>query len=437
MSNDAELLVKSIAPGLGEIRRFLRKKCKFSDKTINFYSYSYKQYYGNDLRRLAAANKSSSKRKIRRLQDNIGNSMMAARNAIVVELYLRETNPKKTQGAKFKVTANEIEELAKQVKYFSKVNELIVHGVITKQDGSKRPIITYGPIRNARARIAADFVTIGGGVNEYEYSRKGFSTHKAVADISEYIKTGYKYWAYLDIKDAFPSVRRSHLSEMAVVSKHTITTLVPTMSNNKYTTLSKAIQPSLPQGIAASPKIMSTFVGQQFQCLTGMKVVYMSYVDDLLIGARTMGELKVATETLKKRYENYKAGSLHFKIIRTVNVNYSNQVLNYVGYAISVDHFTKEVRVRPNIISFQKLYDRLLDCMEEAHIFGIDIEDAAVTCAERWKASYIMWNFTSGAKDCFDAMVNERLDEFKMAGYSKAMVLAIRCHNEKLGLKMG
>ena len=424
--------VQLISISYPQFRGFLKKNTVLTMQQVNFYCHNYR-VYDRSLKRLSFAQNTKTRKQICRMQDHIGNSMAAARTLVLVETYRKETNPKtKSKANEPKITAHEIEELAMQVKFFTKTEEKHTLGVINNL-GKKRPILIAGPILAARAQIAADIWISGIGRNEYDYSNKGLSTHKAIADVVQCINNGYKYWVYLDLKDAYPSVRRSHLKEMTVVSKKVVDTLIPTTQITiKHTTPIEAPQLSLPQGIAASSRIMSAFVGYHFRSLAEMDVVYMSYVDDMLIGARTMEEVTLATKTLIKRYKDHKAGALHFGKVQVKDLNYQNQLLNFVGYGVNVDYFTKEVRVRPNIISFNKFYDQLLDRIDEAYHSGQDIQDVAYAYAEDWRCSFKMWEFNEYAKNIHFCKVDEILEEFEMAGYSKTGMVAFKKLNTKM-----
>jgi len=424
--------VQSISLSHPKFKRFLKKSTALTTKQINFYCHNHK-VYERSLKRLAAAVDTKSPKQICRMQNNLGNSMSAARTMTLIEIYKKETNPKtKSKANAPKVTHKEIEEVAKEVKFFTKTLEKHKKGVISS-NSKKRPILMAGPILSTRAQIAADIWINIIGRNEYDYSNKGLSTHKAIEKVIEYIDSGYKYWVYLDIKDAYSSVRRSHLKEMTVVSNSVVSVLIPTTdTTSNSTTPIEAPQPSLPQGIAASSRIMSAFVGHHFRSLAEMNVVYMSYVDDILIGARTLEEVEIAKETLIKSYKDCKSGALHFGKVEIVDLNYRDQFLNFVGYGINVDYFTKEVRVRPNMISFQKFYHELLDRLDKSQLLGLALYDMAYKYSDDWRRSFKMWSMRPITADLIYIKVDEIVDEFVSHGCSKANVIAFHKYNSAL-----
>ena len=205
--------VQSIAIAYPRFKKFLKKRTELTTLQINFYCDQYKKYY-RSLRRLAVAIGVKSPKQICRMQDHIGNSMAAARTVVLMQTYRKETNPKtKSKASDPKITANEIEAWAKEVKFFSKTKEEPKFGVITS-NSKKRPIVMAGPILAARAQIAADIWINAIGPNKYDYSNKGLSTHKAIKRVIEHINNGYKYWVYLCLLYTSPSPRDKRQSRM-------------------------------------------------------------------------------------------------------------------------------------------------------------------------------------------------------------------------------
>jgi len=193
------------------------------------------------------------------------------------------------------------------------------------------------------------------------------------------------------VKDAYPSVRRGHANELAVLSKWTLDALFP---SREYvnSTPKKAAQQALPQGMSSSPKVLSALVGQVLAILPE-QLVRLNYSDDLLIGAKTMGELEEAVEVLEKHFASMKSGPLHFGKIDYVDLS-TQKGIKFLGYLVTVDGWTNEIRIRPAPKTFdkhwRKQYHAALEKFEQGLKYEVVFERVHKAC-ESWLGQFPLW----------------------------------------------
>ena len=401
-----------------KIRSWLNKNSGLTVQEVSKVDNLIKKYF-LELKRLKAMGGQKSDKKILARQHKLSNSFSTVVYAVVVSLVSIDKNRRRKKKLELYsgMTFAQLEKLAQDAKFKSILWGKVRSFQKKKADGSMRTIFAPDIIRKARAKIAENFVLCLAEPNPYEYRRPKRGSHAAVRVVGDSISKSYYLWAVIDIKNAYPSVLRRHIEQLAIISARAIRALCPLV---KLTAPNEAVQPFLLQGSPSSPTIMSAVVGQGLQPLAGEDLVLMSYEDDILTGARTMGELTKAIKALKNSFENHSAGPLHLKIKR-IDLR-KNGIINYLGYAISLDGTSKEIRVRPSVMAFSKFKKQMADRLQVSFDKTGSTEvlnDVANSYANKWRNSFSEWKQKAAAADIFWATVEGVKADFLLAGCDK------------------
>jgi len=350
------------------------------------------RFYESELKKLSKLFAGGNAKQIKAKQDAIGNSFRCSMVAVLVwaERYGK------------KLSKLDIYSIAEQVKFSNKCHEKIGSKIEARNNGGFRTVSVFKKLRRSRAIIGGDLFSICSPYNPYEFNRSKHGSKKAITIVRLKIAEGYKYWVVLDIKNAYPSVRRGHCKELAIMSKWTIDALCPYRVNYK-TTPKKAAQTALPQGMASSPTVLSALVGQALSILPE-QLVRLNYSDDLLIGAQSIGELEKAVEVLEKHFASLKSGPLHFGKVDYVDLN-TNKGIKYLGYLVTVDCFTKEVRIRPAPKTFdrhwRKQHAAAVKKFEEGYDYELVMSRIEENCIS-WLGQFPLWKYNETSINIFE-----------------------------------
>jgi hypothetical protein len=344
----------------------------------------------------------------------------------VLEREARKAKSKGNKNGAKPITMKELHSLASAAiasKKLAAPDHIVVK---PKSDGSTRTICKFGIPAKIQS-VVAEWVFLSlSHRNKFEYCKPGYGTHSAIEAIKENIEKEFRYWLVLDIENAFPSIRRGHLLDVSDVS-HLVSDLLlyPVTSQ----TLKEAAQPSLPQGIASSSKIMSAIVGHSLRKICAKTLVIMSYVDDIVIGAQTLDELEDAFKTLQKVFEKNSAGPLHFKNKKFAPIDLKlGQFINFLGYAVSLDRIDGKIRIMPNIMAFSKFHGSLAADLHRHHLVGLE-QDALLKIAHdygnKWRSAYPLWQPGAAGEECFKAILDVAFWDLAKADFNPKAALKV------------
>lgn len=349
------------------------------------------RFYESELKKLSELLPDGNAKQIKAKQNAIGNSFRCSQVVVLVW----------AERYGIKLSKPQIYSIAKQVKFSNKCYEKIRSKVEPKNNGGFRTVSVFKKLRRSRAIIAEDVFSICSQHNPFEFNRRKHGSKRAITIVRLKIAEGYKYWAVLDIKNAYPSVRRGHCKELAVMSEWILDALFPYGTCSKATP-KKAAQTALPQGMASSPKVLSALVGQALGLLPE-QLVCLNYSDDLLLGAKTIEELKKAVEALEKYFASLRSGPLHFGKVDYVDLN-TNKGIKYLGYLITVDCFTKEIRIRPAPKTFdrhwRKQYDVAIEKFEDGYDYEFVMSRIEENCTS-WLGQFPCWKYNKTSINIF------------------------------------
>lgn len=349
------------------------------------------RFYESELKKLSELLVGGSTKQTKAKQDAIGNSFRCSQVAVLVW----------AERYGVKLSKPEISAIAENVKFSRTCNEKIRSKVEPKNNGGFRTVSIFKQIRRSRAIIAGDIFSICASSNSFEFNRPKHGSKRAITIVRLKIAKGYKYWAVLDIKNAYSVVRRGHCKELAVLSTWTLDALFPHEISTK-TTPKKAAQRALPQGMSSSPKVLSALVGQALGILPE-QLVCLNYSDDLIIGAKTIGELEEAVEVLEKQFASLESGPLHFGKVDYIDLN-TNKGIKYLGYLVTVDRFTKEVRVRPAPKTFDrhwwKQYHAAVEKFKDGYDYEFVMSRIEQNCTS-WLGQFPLWKYNETSINIF------------------------------------
>ncbi|MDB2438663.1 reverse transcriptase domain-containing protein [Hellea sp.] len=311
------------------------------------------------------------------------------------------------------ITLEGIYARANKHKLKAKCVETITTYEKLKSDGGKRIIHDFGPVRRVRSIIASDIFFISAPMNKWEYCKTGKNAKCIFQGVEEALEQEYLFWAVLDIKDAFPSVRRGHIFDMVDMSKLVVQELIPYIgygtSANK-----EAVQPALPQGMAASSLVLSALVGQAL-CKLPKQIARCCFVDDLLVGAKSQTELDASTEALKGYFANLSAGPLTLTVVETCDFSSNSEAaIRFIGYKARLDKFTKEFRISPNARSFgrmkKEVVRRATKMITDDFHYSL-MEKLILSYARNWAQQFHLWPKTSQSITLYEITAITALSE--------------------------
>lgn len=366
---------------------------------------SHVKRHQRNLRQLARLlNDNATTARVMAKQNAIANSVSAC---VVAEIACAERYG-------LSVSLQKIYERANQHKLKAKCLEKVTTYEKLKSDGGKRIIHDFGYVRRVRSIIASDIFSVCAPVNKWEYCKTGKSAKCIFQGVEEALKQEYLYWAVLDIKDAFPTVRRGHILDMVDMSKLIVRELIPYIgygtSANK-----EAVQPALPQGIAASSLVLSALVGQALRKLPQQSTARCCFVDDLLVGAKSQAELDASIEALKGHFANLSAGPLTLITVETCDfASDPEAAIHFIGYKARLDKFSKEFRISPNARSFGRMKREVKNRAKKmmAKKTSYDVMEAEIlNYAKNWAAQFHLWHKTASSITLYEISALNALSE--------------------------
>ncbi|MBS3650816.1 hypothetical protein KEU06_19575 [Pseudaminobacter sp. 19-2017] len=290
---------------------------------------------------------------------------------------------------------------------------------------SWRPVCTTGLRRRAQQLMVRDLLLMTVGDNPYDSTVSGMGGEtRLFADIKQAISEGYYYWASLDVRDFFPSLRPGHLagfplSQWIVGNIVFLPANVPIRFIDQRTGIDltddvifngddddqpvcpsytlgtlrskvKQVRQGLIQGDVCAPQIARTVLGRELQHALGKRdVVYGSHLDDVVIGARSRSALKASIKALTSRLASLPAGPLDLKHDSIRDVRESAY---FLGYRIT-RRADGTVYVRPGLDRFNRFRTRLRQRLENSTaITKSELLEIAVGYARQWFGSHPAWD---------------------------------------------
>ncbi len=282
--------------------------------------------------------------------------------------------------------------------------------LILVPQGSKPPRVAleFGWQVRAAHLLIADVLHAKGVVNKYEFNARGRGRDRAGAQIRSAILDGYADWIGFDLEKFYSSVGPKHLKWLGLppkVIKHSVYCNGEMhISGLTHKTALKAARHGLPTGAMLSGKIASGLIGRMLQDIPGDYRAW-SYVDDVLIGARSPAETAKIADAVKQVVEKNAAGPLAFKFLEIANSVSGFSFLNY-RFRLELRDGKQHVHIHPDHAAFNNLrhkLDRLLNALNTK-----DIDEkiaAALNFATRWRAAHGLWDANELALDNLNFLV--------------------------------
>lgn len=290
---------------------------------------------------------------------------------------------------------------------------------------SWRPICSTGLRRRAQQLMVRDLLLMMVGDNPYDSTVAGAGGEtRLFADIKQAISEEVHYWASLDVRNFFPSLRPGHLagfplSQWIVGNIVFLPADVPIRFIDQRTGIDltddaifngddddqpvcpsytlgllrskvKQVRQGLIQGDVCAPQIARTVLGRELQhVLEKRDVIYGSHLDDVIIGAPSRSALKASIKALTYRLKNLPAGPLDLQDCDICDVRESAY---FLGYRISIKA-DGTVYVRPGMDRFNRFRARLRERLENSSaITKEDLLKIAATYARQWFHSHPAWD---------------------------------------------
>ena len=263
--------------------------------------------------------------------------------------------------------------------------------------GSKPPRVAleFGWQVRAAHLLIADVLDAKGVANKYEYNARRRGRDKAGAQIRNAILDAYTDWVVFDLKSFYSSVGPKHLKWLGLppkVMRHSVfcNSEMPIVGPTSKDHL-KAARHGLPKGAMLSGKIASGLIGRMLRDIPGDYGVW-SYVDDVVIGARSPAETAIIADAVKKVVETNPAGPLAFKMFEVTDAATGFSFLNY-RFRLEWRDGQPHVHIHPDHAAFNNLRDKLDRKLAALSSPGLDQKIAtALDCVDRWKAAHPLWD---------------------------------------------
>ena len=338
-----------------------------------------------------------------------------------------------------------LEKLAKDLFLSEVYHEVVAVRPLGGKPGSFRPIALTGMRRKAQQFILRDMLLVTIGDSPFDATVHGAGGEvRLFEDIKSAIDDGFHYWASLDIRNFFPSLRPGHLEEFPL-PKWMIEKLVflPSETPIRFTdpgcgiVLSEQailqgdgsdlplyypyaaedieakvsmVRQGLIQGDVCAPQIARTVLGQELQrVLEKREVIYRSYLDDIVLGARSESELNASLKALTLRLKSHPAGPLDF---HDPKIGHIKDGFFYLGYRVSIRK-NGDFYVRPAKKRFSRLDARANGKFGESAAFTKDeLRQIGRAYANNWVNAQRPWKATEASRAYVNGEVELSLNRF-------------------------
>ena len=264
--------------------------------------------------------------------------------------------------------ANALMQMAAEFSPYHSTGEEVHIYAKQKDDGSFRPIASFGPLRRAQQKLVAWVLDAIWGTMPQDYMRRGRGRDAAFKVLADTIRKGGSSWVLTaDIKSYYPSINKEKLINLIPLPKSVIqnTLLVNDPQNVTIdpilaSTSCNAVLSGLPQGSLASPIVAAFLLQQVAEQIDGNCVLF--HGDDIAAAFRTEEEAKANMQKLGGLLEDHPAGPLFMKS----EIAQLGQPIDALGYRLKrrAKCYGGGVKVIPNQKSFkryeQRAYARLV-----------------------------------------------------------------------------
>ncbi|MES0158098.1 hypothetical protein NKJ81_31950, partial [Mesorhizobium sp. M0018] len=291
--------------------------------------------------------------------------------------------------------------------------------------GEWRPIGMSGRRRTAQQLILRDVLSATVGDSPNDSTVKGAGGERALFEaLHAEIENGYLWWASLDVRDYFPSLRPGHLAGFPL-SKWMIQNLafLPPETSIRFIdpkygielseqvilegddadlplgypysmgsigSKLKMVRQGLIQGDVCAPQFARMVLGRELRRSTEKwDVVWGTHLDNILIGARAKSEAKASIQALAHRLMSLPAGPLE---LHEHEIRHINDHVFFLGYRVSRGK-DGTFYTRPALERFDRLRTRLLSRLGNSIAYEKqDLVAVAVDYARRWFAGHPAWD---------------------------------------------
>ncbi len=229
--------------------------------------------------------------------------------------------------------------------------------------------------------------------DDRDFASNQQGVRNATTQIRDAILDGYDFWLSFDLAHNFPSVKRQHLSWLCLPEKVISNVLFPNeyicIQSKKHMGIKSAVRQGLPQGAAVSGQIASALIRRKLEtCLSG-DYRRVSYVDDVVIGARSQDRILEFAKAIKGSFEDDPAGPLTFSRFEVTD---SSTRLEFCGHQLSLTDFggARSVWCRPSNKAYSRFRSRLRERFTQTMNFD-QRTDIAQRYAEQWAKSFGSW----------------------------------------------
>ncbi|RYZ15160.1 MAG: hypothetical protein EON61_00775 [Alphaproteobacteria bacterium] len=315
--------------------------------------------------------------------------------------------------------------------------EIVPRAHLKPKRNGFRTICSFTAADRATMALAKFVIEATLGHSEFDMALPGRGGARgAVKKIKAAVRDGYTHWAYLDIRGAFSSVRRTHLRSICPALDRTLGHIVfprvpvlrcacHTRDATRSTTATCTTHGSnqrwvrcLPEGAKTSAIVLSAVLGQELRRFAERDWVIITHVDDILIGTRTHAEAEEARTLVTNALRSLRSGPIFLSRSEVQSVDRSWGV-NFVGYRISRWPGGR-LYTRPSNESWRRFRDRCLQRLVAQFGLGPPADWEAVLTlstdfAKRWAASFTVWRKGDRARNLIASNAVDAASIFQQA----------------------
>lgn len=214
--------------------------------------------------------------------------------------------------------------------------------------------------------IASDICLFCLGFNEFDYNQpKARGIHAAAEYLRANVFNGrFPYWVSIDIRNAFPSVKRRHVRTFLPLPQSVLSDVVcpnPTYNHerrrNLHVTRCMQADSGLPQGSISSSAILGALIAREVSELSSSDGTGVVFVDDMAFGASTQARAQEVLSELRSRFRSLDGGPLAFSREEVCHP-LDGEYLEFAGYRFYRDTGTGEDICEPSSKAMNRMLAR-------------------------------------------------------------------------------
>ena len=390
--------------------------------------------YGAQLRSLRNAHASGNKAGIARARTRILQSFSGKLLATA-----RASDNDKTY-----LPFSTLEERAHQLCLDKASFETVIVRPVTSA-GKLRLVASSGRRRRAQQLLIRDMLSATIGDSPCDGTVAGAGGERNLfQDFDNAISEGYPYWVSIDICNFFQSLKPGHLagfplSQWIIENIVFLPPSVPIVfidqkhgvklseaaimkgddddlpkayphSMSDIRSMLKMVRRGLITGDVCAPQIARTVLGRELQRVLGKwDVAYASHLDDILLGARSLAELKASTQALSQRLQCHPAGPLE---LHDYDIRHVRDGLSFLGYQVSLKS-GGELYVRPGPKRFDRFRERLFVKFQNSLAYERqELLEIGMGYAHPWFVAQPAWKKSAQSWSYVVAEVNDVINHF-------------------------